>query len=209
MLRNIALMVAAVLSLSIVSPASAQAQQAQSNGGIVAVLDLALIFESDPTHKQTIQQLETDAEKMKADFQNQQVALQTRAKEASTTLNGEALNSMEVKLQQDNVSLQVKARQAQADLMKREAEAYYQTYNRVMQQVDKVCKDYNVSVVLRWDSTPIDPANPGTVIRGVQRSVVFAKFDLTPVVAGQMGIKLLTPQERTANASAASGTQQQ
>lgn len=207
MLRNIALMVAAVLSLSIVSPASAQ--QAQSNGGIVAVLDLALIFESDPTHKQTIQKLESDAEQMKADFQNQQVALQNRAKEASANLKDDALNSMEVKLQQENVSLQVQARQAQANLMKREAEAYYQTYNRVMQQVDKVCKDYNVSVVLRWDSTPIDPANPGTVIRGVQRSVVFAKFDLTPVVARQMGIELLTPQQRTANASAASGTQQQ
>lgn len=180
MLRSISIVLVAVFSLALVAPASAQDGQAQS--GIVAVLDLAKIFELHPRHAQKMQELQTQADKMKADFQKEQASLQQRAKEAATTFEGAKLDQVEIDLRKDEVELQTRARQAQNELLKKEAEAYYSTYQEVMNAVRAVADHYNVSVVLRYDDTPIDPQNPGTVIRGVQRTVVYTNADLTPAV---------------------------
>ena len=98
------------------------------------------------------------------------------------------MNEVEIQLRQEEVALQTKARQAQTELMKSEAEAFYKTHNEVMAILQQLCKKFNVSVVLRYDSEPIDPSKPETVIRGVQRSVVFASNDLTPHVMHELGI---------------------
>lgn len=202
MLRSISFVLVAVFSLACVAPVSAQQQPAAgSQASIpVAVLDLALIFENHPGHKLKMEQLQASADRMKAQFQKDQENLQAKAKQASDSFTGDALNTAEVNLRKEEVELQTKARQAQNDLLKQEANAYYETYQDVMQHVEKVCNHYNVSVVLRWDSTPIDPANPSTVIRGVQRTVVYTNKDLTPVVFQLMGVPYPnSPESRTAS----------
>jgi len=181
MLRPIFVAVAAVLALSIPAPLLAQNDQSPA-GGIVAVLDLAKVFESHPGHKAAMGRIEARAEQMRQEFQEQQVKLQQKAREAAQNYQGAQLDQVEIQLRQEEVALQTKARQAQNELMKSEAEAFYKTYEEVMAEVRELCKMYNVALVLRYDSEPIDPSKPETVIRGVQRSVVYWTSDLTPLV---------------------------
>lgn len=190
----------------IANPVSGQEQQAAGgNGGMVVTLDLAKVFDLHPGHNAKIKSIESRAEQMKQDFQKQQLDLQNQVKEAAAQFQGAKLDEMEVQLRQQEVALQTKARQAQTELMKSEADAYFQTYEQVMGEVRNLCQEYNIALVLRSDNEPIDPSNPGTVIRGVQRSVVYAAVDLTPHVLNKLGID---PAAQTSTAAQATGTQQ-
>lgn len=181
-MRNLCVvaLVAFVFGLGQVETASAQ--QPTGKPGIVAVLDLTKVFKDHPTHKAKMDALQQKFEKLKQKYQKEQADLQIQAQEATKNFQGEQLKNFELEIQQKNARIRTQARQSQEDLMKSEAQIYYQTYQHVMGIVENLCKQYNVTLVLRYDSTPIDPSKPQTVIRGVQKSVVFFNADLTPHV---------------------------
>lgn len=158
------------------SPAAAQGQ---AQGGIVVVLDMVRVFKAHPGHQAAMSRIEARAEEMRKDFQQQQIALQEKAKQAAAQYQGSQLDQIEIQLRQEEVALQTKARQAQTELMKSEAEAFYKTHSEVMTIVQELCQQYNIGLVLGFDSEPIDPNRPESVIRGVQRSVVYQTNDLT------------------------------
>ncbi len=195
-------LVTLVVLLSVFGPMSTTGvAQENQGGGLVAVLDLAKVFEAHPGHREAMARIEARAESMRKSFQEQQVSLQERAKNAANQFQGAQLNEVEIQLRQEEVKLQTTARQAQTELMKSEAEAFYKTHDEVMTILQQLCKKYNVSVVLRHDSEPIDPSRPETVIRGVQRSVVFAANDLTPHVLHELSTTASAPATATTNAT--------
>jgi len=175
----------AVVGFLFGSTAATQAQgqaTTQAQPGMVVVLDMVKIFKAHPGHQAAIAKIEARAEEMRKDFQAQQIALQEKAKQASVQYQGAQMDSIEVQLRQEEVALQTKARQAQTELMKSEAETFYKTHSEVMIIVQELCQQYNVGLVLGFDSEPIDPNRPESVIRGVQRSVVYHTNDLTDFV---------------------------
>lgn len=191
----------AVLAATLVSVSATQAQgqpQAQAQGqtqpGMVVVLDMVRVFKAHPGHQAAIKTIEARAEAMRKDFQAQQIALQEKAKQASQQYQGTQLDAIEITLRQEEVALQTKARQAQTELMKSEAETFYKTHSEVMTIVQELCKQYNVGLVLGFDSEPIDPSRPESVIRGVQRSVVYHTNDLTAFVLQRIPGAIVTDQ---------------
>lgn len=179
-LLTLAVVVAAAISTTMISQPLALAQgQAQGQGGIVVVLDMVRVFKAHPGHQAAIKRIEDRAEEMRLDFQKQQIALQENAKKAASQYQGSQLDQIEIQLRQEEVALQTKARQAQTELMKSEAEAFYKTHAEVMTIVQELCQQYSIGLVLGYDSEPIDPNRPESVIRGVQRSVVYQTNDLT------------------------------
>ncbi len=177
-LLTLAMFVAAAISTTAISHPQALAQ-GQGQGGIVVVLDMVRIFKAHPGHQAAMSRIEARAEEMRKEFQQQQIALQEKAKQASSQYQGSQLDQIEIQLRQEEVALQTKARQAQTELMKSEAEAFYKTHSEVMTIVQELCQQYNIGLVLGYDSEPIDPNRPESVIRGVQRSVVYQTNDLT------------------------------
>jgi len=175
-LITLATFVAAATLTTLVSQPSALAQ---GQGGIVVVLDMVRVFKAHPGHQAAMTRIEARAEEMRKDFQQQQIALQEKAKQAASQYQGSQLDQIEIQLRQEEVTLQTKARQAQTELMKSEAEAFYKTHSEVMTIVQELCQQYNIGLVLGYDSEPIDPNRPESVIRGVQRSVVYQTNDLT------------------------------
>ncbi|MDP1564066.1 MAG: OmpH family outer membrane protein [Pirellulaceae bacterium] len=176
------LITVAVLASSLISVATTQAQgqaPGQAQPGLVVVLDMVRIFKAHPGHQAAMAKIEARAEEMRKSFQAQQVDLQEKAKKAASQYQGAQLDQIEITLRQDEVKLQTQARQAQTELMKSEAEAFYKTHSEVMTIVQELCQQYNVGLVLGYDSEPIDPSRPESVIRGVQRSVVYHSNDLT------------------------------
>ena len=97
--------------------------------------------------------------------------------------------------------MRTKARQAEADLLNREARIYYATYQKMQGIVSSVAGQNNITLVLRFDSEEIEPTNRAEVIKGVNRAVVFQhKLDLTSMVSQAMNAG-------NAQAQAPSGTQ--
>ena len=173
---------AAMFAVSFSQTANAQ------SGGLVAVLDVAKVFEMNPSFKQQMDAIKARADQLKTKIQEEQTSIQNDAQEVLKMDVGEERNRLESAIEQRQAALRTKARQLETDLLKQEAQIYHQTYTEMKSVVAKLAGDYGISLVMRFDSTPINPDNRAEVIKGVNRNVVFHDhLDLTTKVVEAMG----------------------
>ena len=174
----------ATLLLTISSPMLAQ----ESGGGLVAVLDVAKVFKANPEFDAQMERIKDEAEALKLQIQKQQENIRSRAEAvAQMEIGSTERNQQEAALEQEQAALRTHARQAEADLLKREAKIYYDTYVKMQNVVGSLATKYGITLVLRFDSAEIDPENRGEVIKGVNRQVVYHhKLDLTKMVIQQL-----------------------
>ncbi len=160
------------------------AQEGTEQGGLVAVLDVAKVFKANATFEKRMEDIKGEADALKAQIQQEQENIRVRAQEvAQYEIGTPERNQMEGKIEQDQALLRTKARQAETDLLNREAKIYYETYEQMQSTVAKLAQQYGISLVLRFDSEEIDPTNRPEVIKGVNRAVVYHhKLDLTKLV---------------------------
>ena len=183
--------VAAVVAIAALPVSAQEGEQA----GLVAVLDVAKVFKAHATFEQQMASIKGEAESLKAQIQKQQEDIRARAQSVAQYEVGSAQrNNLEAKIEQDNAALRTKARQAETDLLNREAQIYYETYTQMQTTVASIAKKYGISLVLRFDSEAIDSTSRPDVIKGVNRPVVYHhKLDLTNLV-----IRELNPQSANA-----------
>lgn len=175
----------AVLAVSSFSPAAV----AQENGGIVAVLDVAKVFKVNKNFDSEMKSIKSQAESLKSQIQQQQEAIKAEAMKISQYEAGSPdRNKMEAEVEQKQAALRTSARQAEADLLNREARVYYDTYSSLKKVVSDLAAKHGIALVVRFDGGNVDPASRPEVIKAVNRSVVFHRdIDLTNMVIEAMG----------------------
>ena len=188
------------LVAAVVSPVANLAVAQEGGGGLVVVLDVAKVFKDNQTFESKMAAIKAEADGLKTQIEDQQKAIQAEAQQlAAFEVGSSERNQLEAKLEQQQTTLRTKARQAEADLLTREAKIYYDTYQQMQQIVGSIAEQNGISLVIRFDSEEIDPLNRAEVIKGVNRAVVFHRqLDLTNMV-----IKTMNP----GTAQAATGTQ--
>jgi Skp family chaperone for outer membrane proteins len=156
---------------------------------MVAVLDVAKVFEANPSFNQRMDAIKAEAEQFKAYMEQQQAALQQKAAPLKDYQPGSPeFNQLQGQLEQETAALRVKAQQTNTELLNREAKIYYDTYLRLQSAVSELAGQYNINLIIRFDSQAIDPDNRGEVIKGVNRNIVYQKdLDLTSMVIEKMG----------------------
>lgn len=181
------LLVAAVAGLIFVLPTHVSVQ-AQETSGRICVLDVAKVFKDNASFQTKMKGIREDATKLKESVEGQLAELQNQAKELETLKeNADRRKELERELVTKQAELQTRARQAEAELLTREAQIYLNTYNEMEQVVAKLAEQYNISLVLRYESAPINQDDRTDVIKGVNRQVVYqANSDLTKLVSEQM-----------------------
>jgi Skp family chaperone for outer membrane proteins len=179
----------AVAVLATVAGSTAVAQEEGEAAGLVAVLDVARVFKENPEFDTAMKTIRQEADGLKAQITQQQEAIKAEAQQLGQYEPGSAeRNEMEATLEQKQAALRTRARQAEADLLNREAGVYFATYQQMQSVVGQIAGQHGISLVLRFDSEEIDPANRAEVIKGVNRPVVFhRRLDLTNLVIQNMG----------------------
>ncbi|MGI9515426.1 MAG: OmpH family outer membrane protein [Pirellulaceae bacterium] len=164
-----------------------QAQET-SNGGMVAVLDVAKVFEANALFNQRMDAIKAEAEQFKAQMEAEQQRLQQMAEQGKDYKPGSPeLKQLEADVEAQAAQMRTKARQTNTDMLNREARIYYDTYTQMQQVVGGMSDQFGISLVIRFDSKSIDPENRGEVIQGVNRNVVYQKnLDLTTMVIEKM-----------------------
>jgi len=191
----------AAVMAAVVFPLSSQSHAQEDKGaGLVAVLDVAKVFRENQEFESKMAQIKSEADALKAQIQQQQEAIKDEAQQLKDYEVGSTeRNQLEAALEQKQTALRTKARQAEADLLNREAKIYHETYQKMQEVVGSIANQHGISLVVRFDSEPIDATNRAEVVKGVNRSVVFhRRLDLTKMVIGQMN---------PATAQAPTGTQ--
>lgn len=191
---------AALLAGMIVTSNSAASAQ-EDKGGLVAVLDVAQVFKMNQNFDSKMAAIKSEADTLKTQIEQQMEAIQNEAQSLGQYAVGSSeRNQMEASLEQKQTSLRTKARQAEADLLNREAKIYFDTYQQMQTVVASLADQHGISLVIRFDSEKIDSENRAEVIKGVNRAVVFhRRIDLTNMVIQNMG--------PTTTAAAPTGTQ--
>ena len=182
--RIIALVVPAVL----VCVASVSAQQ-QLASGYVTVLDVARVFKSYAPFDNQLKQIEAEAENLRGNLVAQQQQLQSDVAQVLQQYKQGTpeRNQQETLLEQRKVTMMTKARQAQEELLNREARLYYETYAEMQKVVSQYCQQSNISLVIRFESEPINRESRPEVIKGVNRNIVYQNnSDITDAIIQNM-----------------------
>ncbi len=186
-MRKITLKLIAALIVSMVAfPAFGQQDGA---GGIVAVLDVAMVFKNNADFDQKLKSIKAEAEAFKGKIQGKQEGIRQRAQSVMALEVGTPeRNQQEAKIEQEQAALRTEARQIEGELLKREAKIYYDAYVEMQQVVTRIATQNGITLVLRFDSAPINPNNRPEVIKGVNRAVVYHRqLDLTKLVIKELG----------------------
>ncbi len=172
----------------------------------VVVVDISKVFEAHPGFKQTMDAMKQEV----LAFENE---LKTRGKEMDTlqqqmkqyqtgSSEFKELESKVLKVQADG---QILATQKKRELLDREAQAYYTVYTEIEKEVAAYAKHFQIGLVLRYNSAPIDPANQRSILEGVNKAIVFQSgIDITPNIINQIARRY---PNQTATPPAAAPTQ--
>ena len=181
------LLVAAVAVIVPLASPSVDAQEG-AKSGLVAVLDVAKVFKENQEFDAKMKMIKREADTLKNQITQQQESIKARAQQLGQYEVGTPeRNKLEADLEQQQAALRTKARQAEADLLNREAKIYYDTYQQMQAIVGSFATKYGISLVLRFDSEEIDASNRAEVIKGVNRAVVYhRRLDLTKDVSAAM-----------------------
>ena len=179
---------AVLIAVTATVATTGQANAQEAKAGLVAILDVAKVFKENHGFDSKMKGIKGEADGLKAKITQQQEAIKQRAQQVTQyELGSPERNKLEAELEQEQAALRTKARQAEADLLNREARVYYETYQRMQTVVSSVAASNGISLVLRFDSEDIDPTNRGEVIKGVNRAVVYHRqLDLTRMVSTAM-----------------------
>jgi Skp family chaperone for outer membrane proteins len=153
-------------------------------GSPVAVIDVASVFKNYESFQQGVKELkEKVAQKEQAYLAEAQ-----EIKDLAEQLNGLDKLSEEYRELAEQVaarqsSLKVLVDRTKKELMTDEAKLYLKTHSEIQDALETYAKAHGIRLVLRHSDDPMDPDNPPSVMRGVNRNIVFQDgIDITEAI---------------------------
>lgn len=209
-----AALVAFVTGLAAVSmiPSLAHGQapnQPASNGGAsaerhptsVAVVDIKFIFDNHQRFKSSMDEIKKDYDAFEAGVKETETSLRRKLEELKGMPAGsEAFKRLEEDVAQTRTSVQLDIGRRQKQRVEAEAKVYFRAYEEVEAQIRNFAERYGIDLVLQFSTTEIDPSKPDTVIRGLNRQVVYQRqLNITEYILKELN--------RAPQVPAVSGTQ--
>jgi Skp family chaperone for outer membrane proteins len=150
----------------------------------VVVIDLGAVFKQHNRFNQEMEVMKKDV----ADFENflrDQGERVNKLREQLKQYNPGTpdYNLLEKKIHQTIADLQVESQLKRKQFMEQEAKLYYNVYDEVTRAVARFANENGISLVLRYNSDPIDPADRASVLAGVNNPIVFQRnLDITGII---------------------------
>jgi Skp family chaperone for outer membrane proteins len=163
-----------------------QTAHAQNN---VAVVDVALVFKNHAQFNAQMAALKEEANALNQQLQSRAQQLAQWGEELKSKQPGSAeFQALETQLAQASANLEVDRRTKLRDLISREAKLHFDTYVEVTRQIAQVCEQQNLRLVLRYDSTPMTPDNPQSIMQRVNSEIVYCAphRDITQQIIGRL-----------------------
>jgi Skp family chaperone for outer membrane proteins len=167
------------------------------NGQNIAVIDVGVVFEKHPRFKASMDSLKAEID-----------ATEKSWKEEATKINAMIEQLKQMKSDSPDyhrIEKEIATRQADfnvnkalknKELMEKQGKIYFNTYAEVESAVKEFCGHYNVALVIRYNSKPVDSSDPQEILRGIQRPIVFIKpgYDITDDIINMLTRSAAVPQ---------------
>ena len=89
--------------------------------------------------------------------------------------NSQDYRQRETKFAQESAEMEVGQRSKMRDLLTAEARLHFDTYNEIQQYISQYCQERGIQLVIRYDSEPIKPNDPASIMQRVNSGVVFSR----------------------------------
>lgn len=162
----------AAFAVTALSSGLAGSLQAQTP---VALLDMAVVFENHPAFKSRLAQLKQDADGLQTAVLQQRQAL-IKEQENLRLLyqpGSQEFKDKEKELALKVTQLEIDSNDKMRDLMIQEAKLHFEIYSEVNRLVDEYCNQFDIRLVLRFNSATIQPDKPESVMQQVNGAIVY------------------------------------
>jgi Skp family chaperone for outer membrane proteins len=181
-LRTLAIVWSMGLAISLTgSVASAQASAPAGSGVNVALIDISSIFKSHTAFETKTETLKVEVKAFENTVNERRKLLAKDNEKLGEFKSGSPQhNALQKELANKLADLQVEADLKRKEVLEREAKIYYETYEDIQAAVKSFANQHRIGLVLRYDSEKIDEADRASVLRGVNRAIVFQdRIDIT------------------------------
>jgi Skp family chaperone for outer membrane proteins len=164
------------------SPRAPVASTSAPSGGInIALVDVSYVFKNHERFKARTEELRQEIKDFETQMNDQRKGLNEKRTRLSNYNPGSPqYEQLEVEMAREIANQNVNAELKKKDVLEREARIYHEVYLEIQEAVRQFAEQYNIALVLRYDGEEIDPNDRNSVLRGVNRSIVYQdKINIT------------------------------
>ena len=185
---------ACTLLLTGILPTTSPAQDTP-RASRVAVIDITEVFLNHKRFKAKMDEIKKEIEAFDQVLRGKRKQINDLITELQEYKAGsKAYEDGEKRVAKLQADLQVEMQLKRKRILTREAQVYHSAYGEVLAQVSAFSQRHNIDLVLRFDSKPIDPTKRDSVLKGVNRAVVYQKsMDITKFILDNLN-RGLPPQ---------------
>ncbi|MCO6454840.1 MAG: OmpH family outer membrane protein [Pirellulaceae bacterium] len=167
-----------------VAPATAPAATPAAGGVQIAVIDVSYVFKNFQRFNQRMEGMKQEVETFEGELRNQQKSIVDVAQKMKEyNPNSPEYKNLEETATRQRVALQTQAELKKKDILEDEAQSYYEAYTEIQNVVTAIADRHGIGLVLRFDREEISPDDRSSVLRGVNRAIVFQRnLDITDMV---------------------------
>lgn len=167
------------------APAQAPAPAAGYSATPVATLDLAYLFRNHVRYKSLDDALKAEVQAAEQSFGGEQKAMQELARRLNEYKPGsDEYKHTEEELAKKEADLRLRGAIMQKNFGEKKAKNYYDVLQEVKNYVRYYSEQHGITLVINFNGDEIDGANPQSVMRGLNETVVYQhrSVDITPII---------------------------
>jgi Skp family chaperone for outer membrane proteins len=186
----LAVSAAGLLSMIFLTPifsqnTPARSQAAPATGSRVALVDITKIFKNHLRFKALMNQMKNDVDQAETRVRNQNSEIRALAEKLQSLKPGsQDYKDLEEKITTQRAMLQIDMNKQRKDFMQNEARIYHDVYKEVEEELNYLCQQNAIDVVLKFNGDQVDVNNPDMVFAWMNRPVVWynRQLDITQYV---------------------------
>jgi len=163
-------------------PQSSPQGAAAPRGGInVALVDVSYVFKNHERFKSRTEELRQEIKDFEDQMNAQRKGMNEKRNKMSEFNPGSPqYQQLEGELAREVANQNVTAELKKKDVLEREAAVYHETFGEIEEAVKAFADRHNISLVLRYDGEEINQNDRNSVLRGVNRAIVYQdKINIT------------------------------
>jgi len=163
---------------------STTASAQQTSGPVVAVVDIAKVLKAHPALKAQRDAIRAELTGYEKRIKERNDNLTAQRKKLEVYKPGtEEYIRLDTAITKQITDARVEIAMKKKDVQNREIKAAYAAYTQIQKQVQAIADQYQISLVLNYDSTAMSEDDRMSVQRGVANAVVYQRnLDLTTMV---------------------------
>ena len=150
--------------------------QNTSPGTRVVVVDIAVVMENNNKFKAKLETIQTEIDAFDDTLDKKREEVKTKVEELRGYKAGSAAYTtleQEIAQIQSDVSVQMQIKRK--SVLMKEAQVFYDSYAEVVEQIRTFSERNGIALVLNFDSKPIEPSSRESVLKGVNKDIVYQR----------------------------------